>query len=71
MIAFTSRLSLVQKRDFLIVEDERLAAADLQASVTDLGYKVVANVSSGEEAVACGKLNTRISSSWTFTCAER
>ena len=43
------------KRDVLIVEDERLVAVDLQASVTDLGYNVVANVASGEEAVACAQ----------------
>ncbi len=36
----------------LIVEDERLTAADLEASLTRLGYRVVANVASGEQAIA-------------------
>jgi two-component system, sensor histidine kinase len=36
----------------LIAEDERITAADLHASLTQLGYCVVASVASGEEAVA-------------------
>ena len=50
----SNELSLMH-RDVLIVEDERVTAADLQASVTNLGYNVVANVASGEEAVACAQ----------------
>ncbi len=35
----------------LIVEDERITAADLRASLTRLGYRVVASVASGEDAI--------------------
>lgn len=44
---------LVQDRPgILVVEDERLTAADLEASLTGLGYHVMASVASGEEALA-------------------
>lgn len=39
------------RKRILIVEDERLIAAGLEATLTDLGYEVVGNVPSGEEAV--------------------
>lgn len=35
----------------LIVEDERITAADLQLSVAKLGYSVVASVATAEEAI--------------------
>lgn len=35
----------------LIAEDERIIAADLHLSLTQLGYSVVASVASGEDAV--------------------
>ena len=37
--------------DVMIVEDDWITAADLSASLTQLGYFVVANVASGEEAI--------------------
>lgn len=41
----------MKKKNILIVEDEPIIAADLQDRLTDLGYKVMANVESGEEAL--------------------
>ena len=39
-------------RSVLIVEDELIVAADLSSKLTQLGYKVLGPVASGEEAVA-------------------
>lgn len=39
-------------RRILIVEDQRLIAADLENTLKKLGYVVVGNVSSGEEAIS-------------------
>lgn len=39
------------KRTILIVEDEPIIAADLQDRLVALGYEIVANVDSGEEAL--------------------
>src|SRR6188768_3095540 len=39
-------------RRILIVEDQRLIAADLESTLRKLGYVVVGNVSSGEEAIS-------------------
>ena len=39
-------------RRILIVEDQRLIAADLENTLKKLGYEVVANVSSGEDAIS-------------------
>jgi PAS domain S-box-containing protein len=36
----------------LVAEDQRLVAADIEDTLTRLGYHVVANVASGEEAIA-------------------
>lgn len=41
----------MKKKRILIVEDEPIIAADLQDRLTDLGYEVLANVCSGEEAI--------------------
>lgn len=41
----------MKKKSILIVEDELIIAADLQDRMTDMGYKVVANVDTGEEAL--------------------
>ena len=38
-------------RRILIVEDQRLIAADLENTLKKLGYDVVGNVASGEDAV--------------------
>ena len=42
-------------RRILIVEDQRLIAADLENTLRKLGYVVVGNVASGEDAM--GKLD--------------
>jgi PAS domain S-box-containing protein len=42
----------MEKKSILIVEDEKIAALDLQETVQSLGYRVVGTVSSGEQAVA-------------------
>ena len=39
-------------RRILIVEDQRLVAADLENTLKKLGYVVVGNVSSGEDAIS-------------------
>jgi len=39
-------------RRILIVEDQRLIAADLENTLKKLGYMVVGNVASGEEAIS-------------------
>jgi PAS domain S-box-containing protein len=39
----------------LIVEDQRIIAKDIELSLLSLGYKVAANVSSGEEAIKKAK----------------
>ena len=39
-------------RRILVVEDQRPIAADLENTLTKLGYLVVGNVSSSEEAIA-------------------
>ena len=39
-------------RRILIVEDQRLIAADLENTLKKLGYVVVGNVASGEEAIS-------------------
>lgn len=39
-------------RRILIVEDQRLIAADLENTLKKLGYVVVGNVSSGEDAIS-------------------
>ena len=39
-------------RRILIVEDQRLIAADLEITLKKLGYVVVGNVSSGEDAIS-------------------
>src|SRR6187200_1673947 len=36
----------------LVVEDQRLIAADIENTLKKLGYVVVGNVSSGEEAIS-------------------
>jgi CheY-like chemotaxis protein len=36
----------------LVVEDQRLIAADIQNTLEKLGYVVVGNVSSGEDAIS-------------------
>ncbi|MFK8165668.1 MAG: LytR/AlgR family response regulator transcription factor [Lewinella sp.] len=41
----------MKKKSILIVEDEPIIAADLQDRLIDLGYQVMANVESGEEAL--------------------
>lgn len=41
----------MKKKSILIVEDEPIIAADLQDRLIDLGYEVVGNVDSGEEAL--------------------
>lgn len=41
----------MKKKRVLIIEDEPIIAADLQDRLTDLGYEVMANVCSGEEAL--------------------
>jgi PAS domain S-box-containing protein len=41
-----------EAKRILIVEDQRLIAADLEATLRKLGYLVVGSVASGEEAVA-------------------
>jgi PAS domain S-box-containing protein len=47
----------MNKQRLLIVEDEAIVAADLQARLTNLGYDVVGSVPSGEEAlVLAGQL---------------
>jgi PleD family two-component response regulator len=42
-------------RRILIVEDQRLIAADLENALKEMGYAVVATISSGEEAAAAAK----------------
>jgi len=42
----------MDKKHILIVEDEPIIAADLQDRLTDLGYTIMANVDSGEDALA-------------------
>ena len=39
----------------MIVEDERLVAQDLAGGLEDIGYAVIANVGSGEEAIICAR----------------
>lgn len=41
----------MKRKNILIVEDEPIIAADLQDRLIDLGYNVMANVDSGEEAL--------------------
>jgi PAS domain S-box-containing protein len=41
-----------RKRSILIVEDEQIVAMDLQQTLTELGYDVLALASSAEEAIA-------------------
>lgn len=41
----------MRKKSILIVEDEPIIAADLQDRLMDLGYEVMGNVGSGEEAL--------------------
>ena len=43
------------KKQILVVEDERLIAADLQRRLERLGYLVPAIASSGEEAIRCAR----------------
>lgn len=44
-------MDFMKKKIILIVEDEPIIAADLNDRLTDLGYQVMANVESGEEAL--------------------
>ncbi len=39
----------------MIVEDGRLVAQDLAGGLEDIGYAVIANVGSGEEAIICAR----------------
>jgi signal transduction histidine kinase len=41
----------------LVVEDERIVALDLVATLGDLGYVVIGSVSTGEDAVVCAQQN--------------
>ncbi|MGI8743143.1 MAG: response regulator [Bryobacteraceae bacterium] len=42
----------MHKSRIQVVEDDRLTAADLECCLEGLGYRVVANVASGEQAIA-------------------
>lgn len=44
-------MCFMRKKCVLIVEDEPIIAADLQDRLNELGYEVMANVGSGEEAL--------------------
>src|SRR3954465_5336936 len=45
-------MSEAARRRILIVEDQRLIAADLESTLKKLGYLVVGNVASGDEAIS-------------------
>jgi PleD family two-component response regulator len=46
------RLIKMSVGKLLIVEDERIVAKDIQSTLQNLGYEILAMVSSGEEAVS-------------------
>jgi len=48
---------MIAKKQILIVEDEIIAAMDIQKRLINLGYNVPAIVSSGEEAIIKVKEN--------------
>src|SRR5215831_6863622 len=52
LVEGSSSPPLFAKGRVMIVEDELIVAADLEAQLTDLGYEVVASVDSGEAALA-------------------
>src|ERR1035437_11196921 len=45
------KISPMEKKKIMVVEDERIVARDLTRQLTELGYDVVAMAYSGEEAV--------------------
>jgi CheY-like chemotaxis protein len=47
---------MVTDATLMIVEDERIVAADLEEHLLELGYRVCANIASGEEAIASNDL---------------